>query len=87
MEEKYPYFGEKIGTSFPGFLNSMDFAAVSHATGNRWRIPSLHILSSVPQDVNLIGKKHLYYGESMSTNFPGSPHTMGFVGFTRERIS
>ena len=45
MEEKYPYFGEKIGTSFPGFLNSMDFAAVSHAMGNRWRIPCIaHII-------------------------------------------
>ena len=26
-----------------------------------------------------MGKKHPYYGKSMSTNFPGSPHTMGFV--------
>ena len=28
------------------------------------------------------GKKHPYYGKSMSTNFPGSPHAMGFVAFT-----
>ena len=30
-----------------------------------------------------MGKNHPYYGKSMSTNFPGSPHTMGFVAFSR----
>ena len=28
-------------------------------------------------------KKHLYYGKSISTNFRGSPHAMGFVAFSR----
>ena len=28
-------------------------------------------------------KKLPYYGKSMSTDFPGSPHTMGFVGYFR----
>ena len=28
-------------------------------------------------------KKHLYCGKSMSTNFPRSPHTMGFAAFFR----
>ena len=37
--------------------------------------------------MNLLGKKHPYYGTSMSTNFLGSPYTMGFVGFFREPIS
>ena len=31
MEEKNPYVGEKMGTNFPGFPNSMDFTAFSHA--------------------------------------------------------
>ena len=31
-------------------------------------------------------KKFPYYGKSMSTNFPGSPHTMGFVGYFREQF-
>ena len=26
-----------------------------------------------------MGKKHLYYGKSMSTNFPGPSHIMGSV--------
>ena len=34
-----------------------------------------------------MGKKHLYYGKNMSTNFPDSPHTMGFVGYVQEPIS
>ena len=33
-----------------------------------------------------MGKKHPYYGKSMSTNFPGSPHTMDFVGFSWKSI-
>ena len=34
--------------------------------------------------MNLMGKKDPYYGKSMSSNFPGSPHTMGFIGYYRE---
>ena len=34
-----------------------------------------------------MGKNHPYYGKSMSTSFPGPPHTMGFVGYSRELIS
>ena len=34
MEEKYPYFGETIGTNFPGSPNLMNLAALSHAMGN-----------------------------------------------------
>ena len=37
-------------------------------------------------NVNLIGKKHPYYGKSMSANFLGSQHMMGFVGFSRKSI-
>ena len=46
-----------------------------------------HVLQSIPQDLNLMGKKHPYSGKSVSTNFPGFPHTMGFVGFSRKPIS
>ena len=28
------------------------------------------------------GKKHPYYGKSMSINFPINPHTMVFVAFS-----
>ena len=33
------------------------------------------------------GKKANILRKSMRTNFSGSPHTMGFVGFSREQIS
>ena len=33
------------------------------------------------------GKNHPYYEKSMSINFPGSPHTMDFLGYSRETIS
>ena len=33
------------------------------------------------------GKKHACRGKSMSTYFPGSPHTMGFAGCYLEPIS
>ena len=29
-----------------------------------------------------MGKKNPYYGKSMNINFPGFPHTMGFVAFS-----
>ena len=34
-----------------------------------------------------MGKNYPYSRKSMCANFPGSPHTMGFVGFSREPIS
>ena len=38
---------------------------------------------SIPQDRNRMGKKHPYYGESMSINFPNFPRAMGFVAPSR----
>ena len=34
-----------------------------------------------------MGKKHPYYGKSIGTIFPGSPHMMDFVGLSCELIS
>ena len=34
-----------------------------------------------------MGEKHPYYGKIVGPIFPGSPHMMGFVGFSREPIS
>ena len=30
-----------------------------------------------------MGKRHPYYGKSISIDFPDFPHTMGFVAFSR----
>ena len=85
MEQKYSYNGEKMGTNFPG--NSMDFAAFFHAIGNWWGNPCIsHIIKhTIGCESN--GKNHPYYGKSTNTNFPGSPHTLGFVAFSWEPIS
>ena len=47
-----------------------------------WVLLHFPVLWGIPKDGNRMGKNHPYYGESMSTNFPGSPHTMGFVAFS-----
>ena len=45
MEEKYPRFGKKLGTNFPGSPNLIDFAAFSHAMGNWWGNPCIsHVM-------------------------------------------
>ena len=38
---------------------------------------------SIPNDGNLMGKKHPYYGKSITIDFPDFLHTMGFVVFFR----
>ena len=69
-----------MGINFTVFSNLVDFAEFSHAIGNWLEIVSciFHVIKSTI-GWKLMGKKHLYYGKSMSTNFPGLPHTMGFV--------
>ena len=41
MEQKCPYVREKMGANFLGSLNSMDFAAFSHAIENWWGNPCI----------------------------------------------
>ena len=82
LTEKHPYYGNCMGTNFPGFPRSMTFAAICHAMGNWWENTCIPIWWSVPQDGNLMGKKHPYCGKSMSTNFPVYPHAIGFVAFS-----
>ena len=72
------------------------WAPISHVLLIRWVL--LHFLVlweidgethafpiwwSIPHDGNRMRKNHPYYGKSMSTNFPGSRHTKGFVAFSR----
>ena len=88
MEEKYPQAREKMGTNFLGSLNSMDFTAFSHAMGNGRENPCIsHIIKYTTECESNKKKKDPYYGKIQSTNFPGSPHTMGFVEYFRESIS
>ena len=77
----------KMGTNFPGSFNSMDFTAFSHAMGNWWGNPCVSHMIKYTIECEYNGKKYPYSGESMSAYFPGSPHTMSSVGFSREPIS
>ena len=87
MEEKYPKVREKIGTNYLGSPNSIDFTAFSHPMGNRRGNPNISRIIKYTIEYESNDKKHPYHGKSMSTNFPGSPHTMGFVGYFLEPIS
>ena len=76
-----------MGTNFLGSPNSMDVTTFSHATGNWWGNPCISHILKYTIECESNGKKHPYYGKSMNTNFPGSPHTVGFVGYFRDSIS
>ena len=66
-------------TNFSGFTHSMRFPTISHALGN-WRAnPCISLMSKYTTGWESNGKKHLFYGKSMGTNFPGIPHLMGFT--------
>ena len=73
MEGKYSYFGESMGTNFPGSCNLMDFASFSCAVENWWGNPSIFQVTKYTMGWESNGKKCSYYGKSMSTNFPESP--------------
>ena len=66
---------------------SMVFADFSKIMRNWWEKQSIsHVIKyTIGWESN--GKDHPYYGKSMSTNSPGSPHTMGIVGYSLEPIS
>ena len=86
MEEKCPFVREKMGTNFLGSPNSMDFAKFSHAMENWWGNPCISHIIKYTIECESNWEKAPYYGKSMSTNFPVSPHSMGFVGYYWEPI-
>ena len=58
----------------------LHFPVLWEIDGNTHALP---IWWSIPQDGSQMGKKNPHYGRSVITNFPGFPHTMGFVVFSR----
>ena len=47
-----------------------------------WETHAFPIWWSIQKERNRMGTNHPYYGKSVSTNFPGSPNTKGFVAFS-----
>ena len=64
------------------FVESMDFVEFSCTMENWWGNPCISHMMKYTIRLVSNGKKHPYYGKSMSTNFSGSPYTMGFVVFS-----
>ena len=80
--KKVPILWKSLITNFPGFPHTMGFVSFSRTMGNWWKTHAFPIWWSIPWYGNRMGKNYPYYGKSMITNFPGSPHTMGFVAFS-----
>ena len=85
MGKKYPYYGKSMITNFPGFLIRwvlLHFPILWEIDG---KTHAFSIWWSIPQHAGIGWEKSthiIYYGKSMITNFPGSPHKMGFVAFS-----
>ena len=67
-----------IFQTFPIPWILLHFPVLWEIYGETYAFP---ICWSILCDGNLMGKKHPYYGKSMSISFPDFPHTMGFVHF------
>ena len=75
---------EPLSQAFPIRWVLLAFLMLS---GIWWKNPCISHVRMYTTGWESNGKKHPYYGKSMSTNFPGSPHTMDFVEYYREPIS
>ena len=88
LMEQTTHFMEKlrepISQAFPIRWVLLTFPMLS---GIWWKKPCISHVRMYTTGWESNGKKHPYYGKSMSTNFPDSPHTMGFVWYYREQIS
>ena len=70
-----------MSTNFPGPRHVMGFVGFFHY-GKLMGKPMYFPCNEVYHAGNRMGRKHPYYGENMSTNFPGPPRTMAFVAFS-----
>ena len=77
---------KKMDINFPGSPSLMDFAAFSHVMGN-WRgNPCISHIIKYTIGCESNGKKAPMLWEKYEFKFSSSPHTMGFVGFSRNQI-
>ena len=78
MEEKCPYVREKMGTNFLDSPNSMDFAALSRATGNWWGNPCISHIIKYTIECESNGKKAPILWEKYEYQFPRFSSYDGF---------
>ena len=75
---KYPYVKEKMGTNFPGSLNSLDFTLFSNAMGN-WRgNPCISHIIKYTIGCKSNGKRTSILWEKYEYQFPRFPTYHGF---------
>ena len=82
MGEKHPYYGKSMSTNFPGSAHAMGFVILSRAMGYLWENSNIFRMIKYITGWESNGKKDLYYGKTMGTNFPDSPRTVEFVAFS-----
>ena len=80
--KKHPYYGKSMSINFPDFPHTIGFVAFSRTVGKLWQNLYISHMLKYTTGWESNGKKHPYYGKSMSINFPDFPHTMGFVAFS-----
>ena len=90
LSEKYEYRFPRFSTydgfcnifpeiNFLGLSHSMGFPSISHASGNWRENPGISHMVKYATGWQSNGKNHTFYGKNMGTNFPGIPHSMGFI--------
>ena len=79
--KKTPMLWKNMSTNFPGSHHAMGFVAFSCTMGNWWGNPCFFHMMKYTIGGESYGENPPVLWESMSTNFPGSPHgwpgTMG----------
>ena len=85
--KSHPYYGKSVSINFPDLPHTVGFVGFFRTMGNWWENSCISHVISMPHYGNWMGKKYPYYGKSMITNFPGFPHTMGFVAFSRTMVN
>ena len=81
--EKAPILWEKYGYQFPRFTQYEGFCCIFPYFEKFLGKPMHFPYAEVYHRMEIWWKKkNSYYGESVSTNFPDFPHTMGFIAFS-----
>ena len=82
--KNHPFYGKVMITNSPDLPRLMGFADFSNTTEIWGENPYVSHVTKYTSGWESNGKKCPYYGKRMNTNFPCSPHTMGFVEYYRE---
>ena len=83
MEKKRIWYRKSMSTNSPGSPHTISFVAFSCTMGNWLGNPYISHMMKYTVRWKSYGENSPILWESVSTNFPGPPHTKGFVAFSR----